>query len=413
MDKFKLPSGIKTIGYARAIRWIGWGFAESLIPVYLFSVSKSFSETGLLGSVVDIVCLLTLPLAGVWADKVPGRKLILISLLLYPFVGIGYFLAGIGFPVIFIIVARVCNGFCWAIENIGVSTYFRRVSKPAAIGSSFGFVDTVSHVGWIAAAVMGMFFAGIVPIHVLLLAVAPFALVAVLIARRAPVDAVVSSKRSDIPILKTYIATLTAWRQWNSKLRFIANLVLFSELVSSLIGFFVPIDAFIDGAGLSRVVLLAVVGAVPAAFGFVIGRIADKCDKPRLIGIGLVGVALIAYGLAVVPQLWFKMVASFLLGFIVELFDIIQHSLVTTLGPASSYGQRGSVFESIQSLGDVVSPILLGVALDILGFKDVAFAVAALALLLCFVGVLRTFVTDELSGQTVCNAKPMAQGIEQ
>ena len=35
----------------------------------------------------------------------------------------------------------------------------------------------------------------------------------------------------------------------------------------------------------------------------------------------------------------------FLLGIILELFYVAQSALITTLGPAETYGRRGSAFE--------------------------------------------------------------------
>ena len=77
-----------------------------------------------------------------------------------------------------------------------------------------------------------------------------------------------------------------------------------------------------------------------------------------------------------------KFFASFLLGIILELFSVVQKSLVTTLGPAETYGQRGGAFESVVALGDLAAPLALGVALDLLGFSNVSFVVAGLAVIL-------------------------------
>jgi predicted MFS family arabinose efflux permease len=83
------------------------------------------------------------------------------------------------------------------------------------------------------------------------------------------------------------------------------------------------------------------------------GKITDKRNEYTLIISGLVGVALVMAGLAIFPQYGFKLIASFLLGVLLELFSIIQKSLVTVLGPSESYGKRGSAFESIATLGDL------------------------------------------------------------
>lgn len=79
------------------------------------------------------------------------------------------------------------------------------------------------------------------------------------------------------------------------------------------------------------------------------------------------------------------LVASFLLGVLLELFGVIEKVLVTVLGPSETYGQRGSAFESIVTLGDLAAPLILGISLDILGFRNVSLTIAGFALFLSFV----------------------------
>jgi len=104
-----LSDGVKQIALARTIRWIGWGFGESLIPLFIFYFSRSFAEAGLFKSIYDIATLLTLPIIGAWADRTPAKSLIVVALLLYPLVGLSYFLAGVFGAAIFIVLARCCS----------------------------------------------------------------------------------------------------------------------------------------------------------------------------------------------------------------------------------------------------------------------------------------------------------------
>lgn len=130
------------------------------------------------------------------------------------------------------------------------------------------------------------------------------------------------------------------------------------------------------------VVLVTVFGALPALFAYRLGQITDARNRYALICIGLVFIAVIAVGLAVFPYYWFKLVAMFFMGIILEWFYVIQSSLITTLGPAETYGERGSAFESVVTFGDLSAPIIIGVALDILGFPHVLLATAGASILL-------------------------------
>jgi MFS family permease len=383
-DNSKLPRGISVFAWARSMRWIGWGFGEALIPVFIYHFSKTFAETGLLGTIVNITSLISLPVIGVLVDKKSAKRMILLSLLLYPIVGISYFLAGSYGLTAFIVIAGAVNGFTWEMENIGIATYCRRVVDHKRIATSFGYIDTCSHVGWIAAALSGMLLVLYMPIYYLLLGIAPFALLAYFIALRAPEDSVTEEhQHKEAAFFNAFGKALSEWRTWDSELWFLGVLIFFEETVSALIWFFVPIDAYLAGANLSMIILLGILGAIPALFGYQLGKIADSGNKYTLIFCGLLGVAVILVGLAVFPQYWVKLLASIFLGIILEMFTIIQSSLITTLGPSKTYGQRGSVFEGILTLGDLSAPLILGIALDVMGFYNVVISVAVMALVLC------------------------------
>lgn len=379
----RLPYGVRVLAWMRAVRWIGWGLGETLLPVFIISFSHTFAEAGLFSSTVDIASLLSLPLIGMWADRMPAKRLILLSLLLYPLVGLSYFLAGALGMAIFVVVARLVNGFTWELENMGIETYYRRIVDKEHIATSFGYVDTWSHVAWIVAALVGMFLVAYVPIHVLLLGIAPFVLISYFIARKAPGDAPGhAATENKTSLIGSYGKAVSEWRTWNGHLQLLGILVFFSGIVSSLMYFFVPIDAYLDGANLPMVVLVTVFGAIPALFGYKLGKIADAKNKYALIAWSLLGVAIIALGLVVFPWYWFKLVAMFLMGILLELFYVIESSLVTTLGPRETYGARGSVFEIIVVFSDMVAPLIIGIAFDMAGFSGTVGVMAAVGLAL-------------------------------
>lgn len=378
-----LPRGIKIIAWARTIRWIGWGFGEALIPIFIFSFSSSFAEAGLFRSTYEIATLLALPIIGAWADRTSAKYLIIVALILYPLVGVSYFLAGLLGAAIFIVIARAMNGALWGLENIGVSTYYRRLANHNNLGSSFGYIETWSNFGWIIAALIGMYLVSFVPIHYLLLAISPTAIIALFVALRAPRDISKNGNGKSDSLVSSYRKAFSEWKTWNNHLWLLGALVIFSAIIEALMWFFIPIDAYISGAKPAMVVLLVVIAAIPTLFGYTLGKIADKKNKYSLIAIGLFGIAVVMVGLAIFPNYAFKLIASFALGVLLELFAVIQKILVTTLGPAETYGQRGSAFESVATLGDLTAPLILGIALDVVGFTNVSTIIASVAIILC------------------------------
>ncbi len=375
-----IPLGVKLIAWSRTVRWVGWGFGEALIPIFIFSFSHTFAEAGLFRSVVDVIGLLALPIIGMWVDRTSARRLILISLLIYPLVGIGYFLAGITGLAIFIVLARAVNGFVWQLEDIGVGTYYRRLSARGIIGSAFGYIDTFSNLGWILAALAGIALLPFVPIHFLLLAISPFAIIAYFVARRAPKDEVLPGQPARTSsMIAPYKEAFAQCRAWNRSLWLLCALSVFTGIIGVLMWFFIPIDAYINGAKPALVVLLTIVATIPSLFGYLLGKVADKGNKYALLSLGLVGVVLVMVGLAIFPTFAFKMVASFLLGILLEFFSVIERSLITTLGSPETYGERQGTFDSISTLGSLAAPLLMGVMLDSFGFSNAAVAIAAVA----------------------------------
>ncbi len=368
---------IRALAWARAIRWIGWGFGESLIPILVLRVSKTFAQMGLFSSTTNIVALASLPIIGTLADRMPAKRLILLSLVLYPLVGISYFLAGaFGIPAL-IIVAMGFNGFTWELENVGIATYYRRVTESGRIAVSFGYLDTLSYFAWIAAALAGMLLVLAVPIHYLLFAIAPFSLAAYFVALRVPNDSAVNQRANGGEAsAQSYKSILTGWRSWNTRLWLVCALILFSGIINALVSFFMPVEAYLSGANLPMVALLSIFGAIPALFGYKFGHVADSQNRFRVIGMGLFGIALIAVSIGFLTHYWFKIVGVFFLGVILELFSVTQSSLITTLGPAATYGKRGSAFEGVITFGDLLAPLLLGVGFDVLGFTKTVILIA-------------------------------------
>lgn len=383
-----LSEGIKILAYARALRWVGWGLGEALIPIFILKFSNSFVQMGLFSSMVELSALICLPIIGMLADKTSAKKLILLSLVLYPLVGASYFLAGILATGAFIVLARIINGLTWELENVGIETYYRRVAHHSNIATSFGYLDTWSNAAWIVAALVGMLLVTIIPIHYLFLGISPFAVIAYFIVRKAPLDKV-SERHTPKQWLNAYASVISQWKNWNAKLKLLAILVLFSSLISALTDFFLPIGAYLDGANLPMVVLLAIFGAIPSLFGYRLGRVADAKHKGTLLALGLLVVAILIAGVAIFDSYAVKLIAIFLMGTILELFSVIKASLVTTLGAAETYGLRGSAFESIVTIGDLTAPVALGIAIDRAGFSHALVMVSGAATLLGIIYYLR------------------------
>lgn len=278
-------------------------------------------------------------------------------------------------------IGRVFNGVGWALENTGIDTYYRRITARNHLASSFGYIETVAYAGWTAAALLSMLIVTLVPIHYLLLLIVPFSLLALPFALLAPKDKIHKAKEK-MHTLQSYRNAVSEWGSWDARLKLLGLLVVFMGIIDTLISLFIPIDAFIEGADFKMIVLLTIVGTIPRLFGFTLGGLADRHNKYGLLMLGLVGVAILMTSLAVFPSYFAKLAVCFFLGILMELFTVIGKSLVTTLGPQDRYGIRGSTFESIATIGNLLAPLLIGISFDALGFGLMASVLAGVALVL-------------------------------
>lgn len=384
--KEPLAIGLKLFAWARAIRWTGWGFGESLIPVFLFMFTATYLEVGIFRSIYEIAMIATLPVAGMWADRISARKVALFAFLLYPLVGLGYFFAGLFGLSICILFARALNGFLYAIEGVSINTYYRRTSHYSRIGESFGYIDTISNLAWIIAALIGAALVTTIPIYFLLLFTVPFSIFAYFVAKRAPTDSPTKQEVANATnsFVHAYKGIIREWKQWSLESWVLSLLILFLGLIEVLMWFFVPIDAYTSGVKTSLVVLIMVVGALPALFNNVLGKATDALNNYFLIGIGLFSIASMMVLMYFFPSFEFKLAASFIISLILNLFSLVQRKMITVLGNEHSYGTRDSAFSVIATLGDVLAPLVVGITMDALGFGITAIGIAVIA---CVFGI--------------------------
>ena len=236
-DTSEIPHEAKIVTAVTSIRWIGWGFAESLIPILLFSFGHTFAEAGILRSAYDIAFIITLPIVGVFADRMRATTLVLIGLFLYLFVGLSYFLVGVTGAVIFIVLARGMNGVAYAFDAVGKNTCIRRHTDSSKLATVLGFVDTVTNFWWIMASLAGILLIRYCSITNLLLLIAPTSLISIIILtryRKKKIErlGVVREQKTEFSL------SFGGIRTWNVQLKSLLLFNLFVSFAGAVIGFF-------------------------------------------------------------------------------------------------------------------------------------------------------------------------------
>lgn len=122
--------------------------------------------------------------------------------------------------------------------------------------------------------------------------------------------------------------------------------------------------------------IVALPSVLPALLGVSTGRWVDRVGPARWLAIGTAGTASAPLLLALAPGMMVLAVAQLALGTFQLFATVAAQSLVAGLGRDGSMARDYARFTTAISLGRLVGPALVGVAIDLAGFRP-AFALAA------------------------------------
>jgi len=384
---------VKLVSWSTAILWFGWGFGETLIPIFLYQFASGYLEAGLLKSIYEIAALLLLPIAGYFANKVSVKKFLIIAIILYFLVSINYFLAGLMACVWFIVIARVLDGIAWPLACISRESYIFHYTAKSKIARAFGYFDTVSILGWTLSVAASFFLVAHFEIHELLLFIAPASIISLIVVLFLP-----SRKPKTVRKLKfnfkAYGAMFKELRSWPKRLR---TLIISSFLISFVWGsffFFIPIEVWQADSDLKKIILLAVFYSLPGIFATFIGKGIDVIRANRGLLFSLLGlIIVILLSVTWVGYGW-RLIALLLVGIFVEAVSLSRRQLMANFNVEDNFvlaksrfnvEEMNAVLEEVISLGGFAGIIMVGFLVD---FINLEFALSILAFILIFVLVL-------------------------
>jgi len=362
----KQEKGISLISWATSIRWFGWGFVEYLIPIFLFSFAASYTDSGILKSSYNIAFLLALPLVGIIANHIRGKYLIIAGLLLYPFISIGYFMAGATGVVLYVVLARVLNGVSYALDNTGRQTYFMRHVPKKRIGSAYGYFETLTSFWWILAVLTSLVLVEHLETHHLFLFIIPTTLVAlylILKIKEDPRDHHEKDWYKKISI-KAYWESLQEVKLWNKDLKHLACIHFISGIILSITAFFLPITLYQNDVALSQIIILMTIYSLPGLFGSPLGALSDKIGE-KVLSISFFFLSFTLLFISLFESFAVLLVLIFLIGIFETTFVLATQSRIANLGTAGHYGSISGSFSALGSIAGIIGPILIGFTMDL------------------------------------------------
>ncbi|TDQ36252.1 MFS transporter [Aureibacillus halotolerans] len=344
--------------FAVFILVIGTGIVAPLLAPYAENLGLSGFWIGLLFSGFYIVRLVTGTPIGIIADKKGPRFLIVISLLLYPFIAILYWLADSSE---ILLAARLLHGLASAMMLPMAMSYIGNITPVGQEGKYMGVYNTflfiAGGIGPLAGGVLGEQI-GISNAFLSLFILAILSLVLVLLLPNVDLDE--HSIAMKLNKEKQSKKILSLWKH-PGLLSLAAINLIFAMLDIFLISFF-TIYARSEGLSLVAVGFLIALNSIVIGITQVpLGNFADKHNKFRLILFsGLFTFVILLIFPLIGTTLWIIAALLILLGVTSALTLASSSALSTQIGRKIGMGGTMGYLGSASSLGMIIGPIVSG-----------------------------------------------------
>lgn len=366
--------GVHTVAWATAIRWFGWGLIEALMPVFTYRFTGNYLETALITASFYVFFLLAIPLAGVLADHLSARTILMVSLFIYVFVGVAYFISGINGLVAAMIAARALNGIALSLDVVARMTYLRRHVHKERIASALGYLTTLGNSMWMLALVLSLGLVTIIPLHILFLGISLTAALALWLVWHKLMPDVDEQPLSELKIVRAYKDMYIRMRERRVGLYTLAGLAFALGFMGVITLFLVPLYIYAADQNLRHVVLTTGFVSVPLLLARPIGALADKLQR-RAFFIGFPVLIALLTTIPLVPFI-VKLVLIFFVGALIELFVLTHASIVTHRVLPERYGRAEGVMQFSSNIGTIVGSAAVGAIIE-WGGTDRSFIVLA------------------------------------
>ncbi|MCA9351328.1 MFS transporter [Patescibacteria group bacterium] len=372
-----LSRSTQIITYATTTRWFGWGIVDSIIPIFLYSLVNGFAETGLLKATYTILFFISLPIAGELADYVSLKKLLLIGLGIYFFIGGSYFIAAATGSILFVILARALNGISYAIDNTARETAFLRYES--STGKAFAVFETITQFWWLVAVASSLVIVPHVDIQWLFLGIIVTNLVAFVIMLRLPTMA--EEHHRKIPSFKKISKNIVQF----SSLRFFFKIdripvfgtAVLQGLVLTLPTSYLAIFSYLSSNDLREAILIGGIGALPGIMSMFIGKSSDTSPRRSfLFGMILLVASFIV--LAFATSFVMQLSVAFLAGVGAQIIYLSSMVLVKKSSDEKYLGEIDSTLTSVGALSEIIGVVAIGYLIDTINLRVLGLSIAGI-----------------------------------
>ena len=398
-----LPQGIKTLVFGFFVYMLAWGIIEPFFSIYLHSVVGNYALAGLFYSILFFTGFAISIPAGGLAGKINKMRYIKFSMLLYPAVGIFYFLVPMLpriFSLLVLFLALVAHGIA-ASFWIMVEGFIREKSPKKETSAAFGLFITFQRLAYVIGPGFIFFFVVLLPfsfekINWLFLSLLFFPVVSAFMVGRIsdkgkPIAAGIREVVVKDGVVKKELKDL-------NELGFMGGFALltgfFMRSIEIVVTFLLPLYALSLNMGLVEIALLFGLVSLPYLSSFFLAELADSFGKAKAISLGfaLAAVALFFLSFSTEPSATF-FITCLALGFILALLQPAVNGLITDITPRVQDGEMTGLFSAVLKISGFLTAILLGFLADFFGL---AFPFAVFAIILLVMSLLTYLIRGKV-----------------
>ena len=394
-DLNSVPKDVKTLIFGLFVYVLAWGIIDPFFSIFIKSVVKSYSLTGLFYGMFFLSgVILSIPVGGL-AEKVNRIKFTILSLLSYPVIGILYFFVvfvASEFALLLLLIALIFHGITsnfWVMAE----SFIREKSPKGETSAAFGLYITFQKLSVVIApifiiALVWLFGLSLENIHWTFLALLVFPILAVLSILKIKDRGMSFGKGVREVVEKDGV--IKKELQDLKKMGFIGYFTLimgfFMRSIGAIISFLIPLYAISLNLSLIEISFLFAAISLPFLLSFFFAELADSFGKTNVIAIGfaLAALALLAISFSSGASIMF-FAACFVLGLILAILQPAVNGLITDITPRVQDGEITGVLSAVLKISSFVTAIALGIMADFFGL---AFPFMVFAVILLIMSVL-------------------------
>lgn len=373
-----LPAGVWALGFVSMFMDISSEMIHALLPVYMVAVlGTSTLAVGIIEGIAEAMASITKIFSGALSDWLGKRKLL---------AALGYGLAAITKPIFplapsigWLVTARFIDRVGKGIRGAPRDALIADITPPEQRGAGFGLRQSLDTVGAFVGPLLAIVLMWLTANHfqaVFWIAVIPaFVAVALIIVAVKEPKRVEGQRRVRMPLRRDELKRLGPAFWWVVAVAAIFTLARFSEA-------FLILRAQSIGLPLALVpIVLVVMNLAYSLSAYPVGVLADRMDRPTLLGLGLVLLIVADLALAFLPNVAGLAAGVLLWGLHMGFTQGLLATLVADAAPAELRGTAFGMFNLVTGLALLVASVVAGALWDQFGPQATFLAGAAFALL--------------------------------